>query len=269
MLRAEAGDLLPGALVHVLRQHGIEAGWLRGSGVLADIELVTHGAESGMHGATRRVAGPARALVLDGTIGTADGEVVLGLRVVFIRETGWGMETLAGELLAARVVALEAVVTALDDAVMPRGLDPDAGIWLLTEPSRRGEGVLSPALDETMPARPTSQAQQGESPPWADAIAASAAPAKEKPAAGGLGQPIPVRPARPATVEEDRPFPSAGDTVEHFAFGTCEVVKSDGDRLHLRVGKDGRVKEIALEMLRVTSLGTEGDMHRYRLDRRM
>ena len=49
-----------------------------------------------------------------------------------------------------------------------------------------------------------------------------------------------------------------GLNVEHFAFGPCDVLKSDGDRLHLRVHKDGRMREIALEMLRVTPLETSG-----------
>ena len=35
------------------------------------------------------------------------------------------------------------------------------------------------------------------------------------------------------------------------------VVKTDGDRLHVRLGKEQRVKEIALEMLKVTSLPPE------------
>ena len=52
-------------------------------------------------------------------------------------------------------------------------------------------------------------------------------------------------------------MPDAGDTVEHFAFGRCEVVKTDGDRLHVRLGKDGRIKEIALEMLKVSRLEPE------------
>jgi hypothetical protein len=46
------------------------------------------------------------------------------------------------------------------------------------------------------------------------------------------------------------------------------VLKSDGDRLHLRT-KDQRVKEIALEMLRVTPLPEEDGHRRYRLDRRL
>ena len=31
----------------------------------------------------------------------------------------------------------------------------------------------------------------------------------------------------------------------HFAFGACEVMKSENDRLHLRLGKNGAIKEIA------------------------
>ena len=76
---------------------------------------------------------------------------------------------------------------------------------------------------------------------------------------------------KPKVEEVDQVVPDAGDVVEHFAFGRCEVVKSDGDRLHLRLGKDGRIKEIALEMLKVTPLppadGTPGK--HFKLDRKL
>jgi len=83
---------------------------------------------------------------------------------------------------------------------------------------------------------------------------------------------MPLRPvARPRPEEEEQVCPDAGDAVEHFAFGRCEVVKSDGDRLHLRLGKDGRIKEIALEMLKVTPLPpVEGATGRhFKLDRKL
>jgi hypothetical protein len=81
--------------------------------------------------------------------------------------------------------------------------------------------------------------------------------------------PIPQRPARPPT-DFDTPYPEPGDSVEHFAFGRAEVVKSDGDRLHLKVHKDGRIREIALEMLRVTRLADADDGKRhFKLERRM
>ena len=57
---------------------------------------------------------------------------------------------------------------------------------------------------------------------------------------------------------------------EHFAFGQCEVLKSDGDRLHLRMPRDGRVKEIALEMLKVTELArADGEPRRFKLERKL
>jgi hypothetical protein len=78
-----------------------------------------------------------------------------------------------------------------------------------------------------------------------------------------------MKPVKPE--EEEQAVPDAGDIVEHFAFGRCEVVKSDGDRLHLRLGKDGRIKEIALEMLKVTPLPpVEGVVAKhFKLDRRL
>ena len=81
--------------------------------------------------------------------------------------------------------------------------------------------------------------------------------------------PLPQRPVR-KELDLDAPMPEAGDMVDHFAFGAGEVVKSDGDRLHLRVGKEGRIREIALEMLRVSRLDDSPEgKRRFRLERRM
>jgi hypothetical protein len=58
--------------------------------------------------------------------------------------------------------------------------------------------------------------------------------------------------------------------VDHFAFGHCDVLKSDGDRLHLKVHKDGRIREIALEMLRVAPLGDDASgKRRFKLERKI
>ncbi len=51
---------------------------------------------------------------------------------------------------------------------------------------------------------------------------------------------------------EEAEMPDVGDRVEHFAFGLCNVVSSDGERLRIRsLGGHGRVREISLSMLEV------------------
>ncbi len=276
VLRAEVGDVLPDALVTALREQRVTAGWLRASGVLTEIELRAYSADLGRYEKTRRIVGPAHALVLDACIGVADGDVSLSLRGIVAREGDCGMETLAGEIVTARVVALEAVATVLDDLALPRALDPDAGLWLLGDPTGTGRPGANtpdlahsplPELDKT----PQPRAPRQASPAWSEAIAASAGTPKEWAKAGSARSPqaIPQRPTRAEVPYDDRPFPEAGDVVDHFAFGACEVLKSDGDRLHLKVAKDGRVREIALEMLRVTLLTKGEERSRYKLDRKI
>jgi hypothetical protein len=79
---------------------------------------------------------------------------------------------------------------------------------------------------------------------------------------------MPARPARKQSEDEDDLSPEAGDLADHFAFGRSEIVKSDGERLLLRSG-EGRVKEIALEMLKVTLLPEEGGKRVFRLSRKL
>ncbi len=106
---------------------------------------------------------------------------------------------------------------------------------------------------------------------WSDAISASAEQERSRQAAsrGAVGGAIPARPVKVQRAHDESLIPAAGDIVEHFAFGRAEVVKSDGDRLHLRVGKEGRIREIALEMLNVSPLQSDGPHRRFRLDRRI
>ena len=106
---------------------------------------------------------------------------------------------------------------------------------------------------------------------WADAVATSSAQPPLKPlGSASLPSRPPARPAAPV-FEGDQVFPEPGDEVQHFAFGRCEVLRSDGDRLHLKVGKDGRIREIALEMLKVTLLDEDPNVkpRHFKLDRRL
>ncbi|MBX3264832.1 MAG: hypothetical protein KF782_34490, partial [Labilithrix sp.] len=172
--------------------------------------------------------------------------------------------------------ALEAHVLAFDELTATREVDR-SGVTLL-------EVAATGAPPRPAPAAPAPPAPAPASPPPAPALAPAPAPAPAlapAPAPAPVPKPsptfsaptaLPLRPVRPPEPEEEEQIvPEAGDVVEHFAFGRCEVIKSDGDRLHLRLGKDGRIKEIALEMLKVTPLPPAPDAtgNHFKLDRKL
>jgi predicted DNA-binding protein with PD1-like motif len=255
---------LPAAIHAALRDEVVLAGWMRASGVVSEVEL-----RVGASGVARRLEGTFHLIALEGSVGLAAGDVSCGMRAVLARETDAG------------IVALEVLITAFDELTGARQLDP-AGAWLLEAtdgtprpapeardlPTARTAPAPAPVPTEPEPVVPTRAhegfgdavrvAELARSEPARPAPAPNASPKPSPTFSSPLNQAMPQRIARPAQAEtEDDPVPEPGDVVEHFAFGRCEVVKTDGDRLHLRLGKDQRIKEIALEMLKVTSLPQE------------
>jgi predicted DNA-binding protein with PD1-like motif len=283
LFRIDDGARLPDALLGNLRDEVVLSGWMRASGILHDVRIRTLGGSG-----VRALTGAVHAIVLEGSIGLAQGDVTCGLRAVLARETDSGLETIAGEIVEARVGALEVMVTALDDVTAARAPGA-AGVWLLdlanaTVAAPRPAPVAAappPAPVAAAPAPVAAAPTPAPVTPSAPVVAPARVSEPEPPRATPTNPPrpsptftataMPTRPAKPVVVEEEHIYPDAGDVVEHFAFGRCEVVKSDGDRLHLRLGKDGRVKEIALEMLRVTPLpAVEGSAGKhYKLDRKL
>jgi len=272
VLRGTRGEPLPEALLTACREHGVARAWLRGGGAISDVVLRTRGDAADSPDVLRRIAGPVQLLLLEGSLGI-QGDAALSLRAVLARETDRGLDTLAGEIVAARIVTFEAIATALDDVVLAQGDSP--------EPPRADAphgafGASGSSLTERAPPPPPS---------WSDAIAASSVGVREVLVTPGSNpgspsnHPVPPRPVRHDAEDVDSIFPEAGDLVDHFAFGRCEVLKSDGDRLHLRVGKDGRVREIALEMLRVLPVtsplpnpppqGEGAERRHFRLERKL
>jgi predicted DNA-binding protein with PD1-like motif len=269
VLRAGESDALPDDVVRVLADQGVNCGWIRANGVLADVEMRVFDASIGGLAEARRIAGPVQALSIEGSVGLERGEPSMGLHAVLARETDRGMEVLAGEIVSARIVALEAFVTAFEDLSIGRALDPRAKVVLFGDAA---DARYKPDDDRPAPAAAAPAAASAAAPSaWSDAIAASAEKDDPRaPARGGLGGAMPARPVRPQRPDdESATSPEAGDIVEHFAFGRSEVLKSDGERLHLKVGKDGRIREIALEMLKVSPLESNGPHRRFRLDRKM
>lgn len=226
LLRLEDNDQLPESLQIGLEVEGIASAWVRATGVLADLE-VRAGDD------TRRINGFVMVVSLDSSY---QGELVL--RGVFTRDTGASIETFAGEIVRARVVTLDAVITVLEAGPAPERTKPPTPAWT---------GAI-------------------------DASARSPEPSpKPQPVLAARTDPMPVPPPkiRRPEADVDQPFPEAGDIVEHFAFGRCEVIKSDGDRLHVKLARDGRIREIALEMLKVVTLEPSDGHKRYRLDRKL
>jgi predicted DNA-binding protein with PD1-like motif len=269
VLRASAGDVLPGALVAKLTEEHVGCGWIRASGVLTDVELRAFDARVGGFGDTRRLGGPVHVLALDGSVGLTDGVPSVALRGVFAREGDRGLETLAGEIASARTIALEVLVTVLDDLSLERALDDSAGIWLL-DPA--GPDARAPAAGTWSAAvNASAQPDRDASAPFRATTTAASAAAHAS-GTSTSGAPMPQRPVRPRQPTEPPTLvPEAGDVVDHFAFGRCDVVRSEGDRLHLKLPRDGRIKEIALEMLRVTRLdtGNENGPRQFKLERRI
>lgn len=263
LFRLEDGDILPDVLADALAAAGVATGWVRATGVLCDVELRAYDASTGSLGGTRHLAGPLLAVSLDGVVGMVEGHPSVALRGVLARDGEAGLETFAGEVVHARTAGLDAIVTSMDDVAVGLCLDARSGVTLIDSGAPGGEPRREPA--RRTPTEPRHE------PAWTQAINASAnadplRPATPRPIENA---PIPPRPVRPAPPEGELLFPEAGDVVEHFAFGRCEVLKSDGDRLHLRVGKDAHVREIALEMLKVVEQPTEGPHRRFKLLRKM
>lgn len=230
-------------LSSAFRAEGSNA-WVRAHGKLSDVELRAHDGRT----VTLSVSGAGASLTLVSLEGRAGGE----LTALVAHTDALGTRLVTGELVAAFTAA-----------------PVDACI------AHESYASSDPPARDVRESRVVPLAAESE-PSFAKAIEASAsnvALAPVPPAKGSapsLTQAIPARPAKPQSAAEETVFPDAGDRVEHFAFGSCEVLKSDGDRLHLRLGKDGRIKEIALEMLKVTELPGDGAPgRRFKLERRL
>jgi hypothetical protein len=218
-------------LVEVLADFGPRGeAWINGTGHVEAVELRIAGDGSDpVHSLKGR-------LTLLQLSGPAGGPFSL----ILARASDVGIELLGGVLVRARSAGVSL-------AVHP------AGVSTGRSSAAAGVAADAPAFATTLQG-PAAVASRPESPalPWATAAAANARAL-----------------ARDAEAREEEPVPEAGDLVDHFAFGKCEVLTSDGDRLRIR-DLDGpkRIREVSLAMLRVTE-PTESDGKRlFRLVRK-
>ena len=230
ILRLDSGAALPAALQQALDMAEARAAWVTGFGALESAEIVIagHAPTRTGPGAARRVDAPCELLSLTGNVALQDGAGSLRLTVTLARETELGLEVFGGQLVSARCSAVELHVVVFDDVTLARAPD-DRARQAVTPPSS------SAAADATRPAGAGSGG--GPSAPMAMLRdPAAAAP------------PVPLR-TKPR--EEPEAYPEPGDLVNHFHFGECTIIESDGDRIRLRQEKDGRVRDVSLTMLRI------------------
>jgi predicted DNA-binding protein with PD1-like motif len=229
LISSSRDDSLPDDLLLALEVAEVTWARLRGSGTLRSVEL----AVTTMNGEKRRtLQGRSELVSLEGGYARAAGQTRLEMWATIAFETDLGHEVVAGRLLGAIVERAEIMIVALSEAP--------------GEPTAPGRGPAAPGT----PRQPAPAPTQGTIPlPPSNPTAAPSEP---------QGPPVPPTRYR-AAEDEVEDYPEPGDMVTHFLFGECTVVESDGERIRLRQGPDGRVREVALSMLRIQAPTTNPD----------
>lgn len=151
-----------------------------------------------------------------------------------------------------------------------------AEVSVLVMPVGGGAGAVARTSDPAAAPEPNHGSKGASSlktaarTPSAEAVRAPAPVAAAAPTTSGWGAAIQEAAQHESSSTPVAQVPRRGDQIDHFAFGRCEVVKCDGERIHLRLAKDGRVKELAMDLLKVTFLGFEpSGARRYRFERKI
>lgn len=257
VVQLHSDEELPAALALALDAADATAGWIAGLGELEAAEITVVDPLGGAPH-VRRIDGRCNVVTLSGSITPGAGTGALRLSVTLARETDLGNEVCAGELVWARVHALEVCVTLFDDAVSLHSEEPRAGTAALatTTPS---------AVDAQRPAPTASPIAAPAASPIAAPVEAEPTSLRAQPRASApvqtatvemLTPPAPLRRREPEDTNEI--YPEVGDRATHFHFGECTIISSDGERIRLRQERDGRIREVSLDMLRIEPPTTDG-----------
>lgn len=240
LVHLDSGESLPDSLVAALDAQEAKSAVVHGAGTLESAQIALWDAVARRFHPVRAVEGPCELLSLVGSVARHQGRSTLVARAVLGRETALGVETFGGQLVSARAANVDLHVVAFDDVTLTLGERDGAAV--LTTGS---VGVLS-----TEAAAPAAASAAGSS---ASATSTDETPRPPAAGASGDGPAATLLPLRPPRVHEEdlTIYPEPEDLVNHFHFGECTIVSSDGERIRLRQEKDGRVREVALTMLRI------------------
>ena len=263
----EKGDRWPESLVEAIEKAGLTCGTFRGTAVLRDAEVRTFDTTLSQREGGRTLEGPVEAITLEGAFGLTRGTLAITTRAVLALRDTFGERLAAGAIEAARVDGGEVVVSGFAGIDLVRTMRSDAGVWLFQlESELAGTGQRTTLReDDAQPARSTttSTTTSQASNAWAALADASdnvAAATTNGPAPARPGGARPMQPARlrhtNANGSDDDPIVEQGAVVEHFTFGEGDVLKSDGERVHVRFERDGRIREFSLAVMKVTAAGS-------------
>lgn len=265
------GEDLVAAVASALAQHAVGNAWIVGHGTLDEVEV--RDGET-----TRTFATPSRVVALHGR---AIGGTTLVLSATVSRSTVRGPELLVGDVVRARAGMLEVMITPLitapatevgeardhpsEGGVRGDGGDRDDGDDREVAPALE-RAAAKPAIDPTSPwgALAKASAEAAASPVRVPTrvVAKPASPPTALPTPAA-----PVPPRRIARVEEET-YPDVGDVLDHFAFGRCVVLRSDGDELLVQNPTSGRTRTIRLSALQQHGPFDEEGKRLYRLTQR-
>jgi hypothetical protein len=133
-------------------------------------------------------------------------------------------------------------------------------------------GVTAAIVGSTTIAASPPVAKEPPKAPAAPKVPPAASPAAQPTASAWAAHALQAARARriPIDEQDDPVLPGPGDLVQHFAFGLCEVLMAEDDRLKIRdVQGQGRIREIRLEMLRIQGPQDRDGKKLFRLERRM
>jgi len=243
VVHVERGEELPVALIRALHDVEVKAANITGVGIVEAIELA--GIDPRGQSSPIRIDTPAVLASLVGNVAVEDGATKVHLYATLARQTELGHQTFAGHVRWARASAVDLIVTVYDDLVLER-LTDDQGFPSTLVATTRASGVAARVV--TVVAEESPREPLVTPPPATPKPVVKEAEIELKPSAPALAPP-----ARIAKPQEDvnELYPEVNDLVTHFSFGECEVISSDGERIRLRQIKDGRVREVSLEMLKI------------------
>jgi hypothetical protein len=153
----------------------------------------------------------------------------------------WDIATSHGRVDPSGACVLHALLVT-DGATGPQQLS-----GLLTS-ARAAQVTVRAAVEKVVVVRASSPSPSAPERPSTPSPTPAPVAATNQPSSNPGSPPLPKRPQRQMGLEA---YPEEGDIVNHFHFGRCVVVSSDGERLRLQQEKDNRVREVAISMLKV------------------